>query len=241
MDFEAMKKLIIAIFALVVSMSAHAADPVKIMKSRIGPTFEAEVTAYARDLADWKAHMAQVEADKAARIPKERASAPFPAPTVPPQVAAALDESGKPNYQIVDDGPTADDILIAKKRTLLTEVRMAEGEAIARVVPIGKVRAFGARQNQIAAADAKKEADLLAAQPVGVLSAVGVGARKNPAKAHADAIKARAPADAQFLQDQADREAKRRAIEAVAIQMESDIEDLTAGNIDAWKMTPFPN
>ena len=43
------------------------------------------------------------------------------------------------------------------------------------------------------------------------------------------------------MSDQADRRAKISAIEHAAAQMESDVDDLTAGNIDDWKMPAFPN
>jgi hypothetical protein len=158
-----------------------------------------------------------------------------------PLVASAVDENGKPNFQVIDDDPTPDQILAAKKAALITQVRVAESVAKQRIAPEGKVRAFGARHNAVVAADTERAATLLEAQPVGALSAIGIGAKKDRGKARTDAEAARPPDDAKFMADQAERQARIAAVEALAIQMESDIEDLTAANIDQWQLTPFQN
>ena len=235
------KRIALVLIGFLFCESALAGDPIKIMKSQVGPSFVADVSSYVADLADWKTHMAKVEADKAAGVPKERAHAPFPAPLASPAVAAAIDENGHPNYQIIDDDPTPEQVLSEKKKNLFYAVRRAEEEAKSRVIPPGKIRILGMHQNAIMESDQKRAAVLLSAQPVGMLSGIGIGAKKDIAKAQADARSSRSPEDAQFMQEQAARQAKIESIESVAIQMESDIEDLTTGNIDSWKMTPFPN
>jgi hypothetical protein len=233
-----MKKLALIIVWTLIASAALASEPAKIGKSQVGPSFQADVTKYAADLAEWKAHMAKVAADKAAGVPKEKANAPYPAPVAPPLVAGALDETGKPNFAIIDDSPPPPS-LADKKAALITQVRLAEAAAVRAIVPEGKQRALGARQNSIMAADGEREAAALAAQPVGVLSPIGIGPKKDPGKAHADAIAARPAADAQFMADQDVRAAKLKAIESAAIQAESDIEDLTDANIDAWNPPKF--
>jgi hypothetical protein len=233
-----MKKLAFIIAWVLIASGAIAGEPAKIGKSQVGPSFQADVTKYAAELADWKAHMAKVAADKVAGVPKEKANAPYPPPVASPLVAGALDETGAPNFTIIDDSPPPPS-LAQKKAALITQVRLAESAAVRAIVPEGKQRAFGVRQNAVMAADAEREAAALAAQPVGVLSLIGIGSKKDPGKAHADAIAARPAGDAQFVADQAARAAKLSAIEATAIQAESDIEDLTDANIDAWKPPTF--
>lgn len=236
-----MSKIIwfIAITFLVV-VAAHA-DQVKVMKSQVRPTFAADVAAYSQELADWKAHMARVAADRAAGVPKEKAFAPYPAPVAEPSIMSAIDADGKPNYQIVDDSPSPEEVLASKKQDLILQVRLEEQRLKSMVLPSGKLRAFGFRQNSIVAADQARKAALLDAQPVGILSSIGIGAKKDLGKAEADAIAQRPPEDAKFMADQAVRQAKMSAIEHAAAQMESDIEDLTTSNIDSWSMPAFPN
>ena len=239
-----MKKLI-TLIALLLATPALAGDPAKVLKSQIGPSYQADVATYAAELAEWKAHMAKVAADKAAGVPKEKANAPYPEPTAPPLVAGAVDETGKPNFKIVDDGPSPDQVLATKKQALITRVRLAESDAVRRLVPEGKVRAYGARHNGVMAADADREAAALAAQPVSTLAKVGevigIDPKKDRVKAHADAIAGRPPADAKFIQDEEARVARMAAIQSAAIQMESDIEDLTSANVDAYVIAPLPN
>lgn len=241
-----MKKTLLIIGFIVISISAHA-DPIKIMKSDVKSTFASDVTSYASELAEWKAHMARVASDKAAGVPKERAFAPYPAPVSDPNVMRAVDADGNPNYQIIDDSPTPDQILENKKVDLITKVRMAEQNAVTRIVPRGKRRAFDFRQNDITAADEVRATALLQAQPGPTsivsewLAKVGIGPHKDQGKAEADSVAQRPPQDTQFLADQATRQAKIRAIEHAAAQMESDIEDLTTSNIDSWSMPAFPN
>jgi hypothetical protein len=233
-----MKKIALILAWLLISSPAFASEPARIGKSQIGPSFQADVANYAAELADWKVHMAKVADDKAKGVPKEKANAPYPPPVAPPLVSGALDETGKPNFIVVDDSPPPPS-LADRKSALITQTRLAEAAAVRAIVPEGKQRALGARQNAVIAADVQREAALFAAQPVGVLSPIGIGPKKDPGKAHADAIAARPTADAQFMADQDVRAAKLKAIESAAIQAESDIEDLTDANIDAWKPPTF--
>jgi len=150
-------KLASLIFATVI-MSIFStgleAEPAKILKSQVGPTFQADVAAYAKEMMDWKAHMAAVAADKAAGVPKEKAHAPFPPPIAPADVAAAVDDTGTPNYVIVDDGPTPDQVLAAKKQALISEIQEAEVAQIEKVIPAAKLRAAEFRAADIQVADA---------------------------------------------------------------------------------------
>lgn len=235
-----MRKISILIVLLLTSFSASA-DTVKILKSQVKPTFVSDVTKYAQEMAEWKAHMARVEADAAAKVPKDRAYAPYPAPVADQAVMSAVGTDGKPNYEIVDDTPTPDQVLAQKKQNLITTVRLAEQAAISVIVPMGKTRIFGKRYNAIIVADQARRDALYAAQPVGALSSIGIGAKKDMGKAESDSIAQRPPEDAKFMADFLTRNAKIKSIEDAAAQMESDIEDLTSSNIDSWVMPAFPN
>jgi hypothetical protein len=131
-------------------------------------------------------------------------------------------------------------LLAAKKNDLLRSVSIREQEAIAAVLPPGKRRLFNIRENEIRADDAERARTLAEDQGLlkSVASAVGIGRKVDIA---ADVEKARSADDSNFLQQQADRRSKIEAIERAADKAHHDIEDLTLDNIDAWKMTTFPN
>jgi hypothetical protein len=140
--------------SILMVIAAQAGEPAKILKSQIGASFDADVTAYAKEFSDWKAHMDMVVADKAAGVPKEKAHAPFPPPTAPAPIAAAVDENGKPNYQIVDDGPTPEQTLASKKAVLIQEVDRAEAAEIDKTMPATKLRAMQFRYMDVKNFDA---------------------------------------------------------------------------------------
>lgn len=148
-----MKRAALLLIAIFFTSTVFAAEPAKILKSQVGPTFQADVAAYAKEMTDWKAHMAAVAADKAAGVPKEKAHAPFPPPIAPAIVAGAVDDTG-PNYVIVDDGPTPDQVLAAKKQALIGQIQEAEVAQIEKVIPAAKLRAAEFRAADIQVADA---------------------------------------------------------------------------------------
>ena len=233
-----MKKIALAGALVLAASAAWAVEPVKVPKSQVPPTFATDVARYASELSDWKAHMAKVEADKAAGVPKEKANAPFPPPDASPSVKAALDENGKPNFQIVDDGPSRDQVLAEKKKELITSVMIAADQASNRVWPAGKRKLASMKHMSIIKADGDRTNAILA-KSNGIFSAF-IGTKKTLDQATAEAQAQRTPEDAKFAADIEARRAKIEEIEKASAQMQSDIEDLTIDNVDQWKMTQLP-
>lgn len=208
----------------------------RVPKSRVGPDFAAAVAAHALEMRNWRAHMKRVGEDEKNGVtdPLLRHVA-YPRPMSHPMVEAAVNENDVADFEIVDDGPTPEQALAAKRNDLFAAVSRAEIEAIAMIVPPGKARSFAFRETDIRNTDAK------AYEKPGVLakaaSAIGI---TKPADILAEIEKNRPAEDTKFLADQADRRRRVAAIERAAAQMHSDIEDLTLDTVDAWKMPPFP-
>jgi hypothetical protein len=67
-----------------------------------------------------------------------------------------------PDFEIVNDDPTPEDILATKKSSLLLQVTQAQDAAqAAALLPVGKRRAADLRENDIRANDAKVASDFL--------------------------------------------------------------------------------
>lgn len=214
----------------------------KIMKSAIAgvPDFAVQAASHAKEMRDWRAHMGRVASDEKAGVPREDAHHPFPAPRAHPLVEAAVNEDDEADFEIVDDGPTPDQILTSKKNTLLQAVSSAENDASGKVFPFAKRRLYNMKETAITTAEAAKLATILNSTSVLASLLSKIGLRKSTDDAVAKISKDRSPEDSTHLADQADRRSRIAAIEAAAAQMHSDIEDLTLDNIDAWKMPPFP-
>ena len=224
---------ILLLIAIALGFGA-AADPIKIFKSQLPPNFESYVEAYSREFLAWKDHQEHVATNKF--------YTPYPPPTADSLVMESVDSNGKPNYQIEDDTDVVQQENLAnKKELLISAVRQKEKDEIARIIPDGKRRAFDLRQDKIVAADSEREARIYAEQPVGMFLWLGIGPKKDAAKAKADAVAQRTPDDAKFMEDQILRRNKISAIERAAAEMESTIEDLTISNIDDWRMPGFPD
>lgn len=208
----------------------------KVPKSAMGPHFAVAAASHALEMKNWRAHMARVAADEKAGVIGIEKHAPYPRPTHHPLVEAAVNENDEVDYVVEDDGPTPAQILEAQKAKLIADVGSAERAAIEAVVPLGKQRSFNIRENDIRVADAKfappKRSLLEAAKTsVGLAPKVDITA---------EIEKARPPADTQFLADQQARRTKVEMILRAGAVMLSEIDDLTAETIDAWKMPDFP-
>lgn len=117
-------------------------------------TFAAKVTAHCAELNAHADHMARVahgEAD------------PYPPPFAPALIDQAIrqDATGRSgsyveDYQIVDDGPTPEQVFAQKKQTMLAQVITAERAAMHAVLPEGKRRLMS---RQVGVAAAKKPED----------------------------------------------------------------------------------
>lgn len=210
----------------------------RIPRSAIAPGFEVAVAAHALEMRNWRAHEAAVVADRTAGVEPAKRHVSYPRPSAHPMVLASVNENDAADYAIVEDGPTPAQILQAKKIELLGAVARAEADAIAAVVPAGKRRLMNLRENDIRIADSAFAASLMPRNVVGkVAEAVGI---VKPIDVAALVEANRPAADTAFLADQDKRRAAIDAIERAAAKMQSDIEDLAPGAIDAWAMSKFP-
>lgn len=127
----------------------------KILKSKIAGIhdFPATVAAHAVEMRDWRAHMARVKEDETNGVVGIDKHMPHPRPSSHPIVESAVNENNEADFEIVDDGPTPEMVLSAKKTTLMIAVDQAEQRAIAATSPFGKRRLFNIRESKIRAAD----------------------------------------------------------------------------------------
>ncbi len=211
----------------------------KVAKSKILPNFEVSVAQHANEMRTWRAHMSRVDADAKSGVGPDERHVAYPKPAAHPFVEAAVNHDDVADYEIVDDGPTPAQLLRIKKDELLRAVTHAEQAAIEMVLPIGKHRLVGLRENDIRAADA-----VVAQAHVNksrwhsdITAAIGL---TKPLDVATEVENARSAEDTRFLAEQAARREKITAISRAAAQMHHDIEDLAIENIDAWEMTPFP-
>lgn len=196
----------------------------KILKSAIAgiPDFPGAAAAHAVEMKHWRAHMQRVKDDEANGVTGIDKHMPHPRPNAHPIVESAVDENDELDFEIVDDGPTPEQILAAKKAVLLRAVGEAEQLAKQEIVPPGKARLLDLR-----------EFDIMAGQPrVGMLKkvAVAVGLAS---------METFSPEDQKHLDEQADRRQRMAAVDRQAAQAMHDIENLTLETIDAWKMPTF--
>lgn len=213
----------------------------RILKSQTFTGFDVAVAAFAKDMSDWREQEKKAtEHDGKLDIPAAHRWVHRKRPSADPRVMRCVNDSDVADFEIVDDRPSADDILMEKKNRLFSAVSGAEMKAIRSIVQPGKQRRFALWQLDIEASDARKRVELKpsAVKKIAVSVAASVGLM-DEIDTEAEVVKQRPPADTQFLQDQAIRQAKIETITRAAAQMHSDIEDLTLDNIDAWKMPEF--
>jgi hypothetical protein len=155
---------------------------------------------------------------------------PVKKPIDHPDVVAAVNDAGEVDYTIVDDDPTDDEVLRAKKDALLQQASVNEQAAINLALPpFGKRRMLQMRESDIQSADAKVAKSLHDAN-----------ANASPAvDVAAEVAKRRTPDDTAFLNDRAAARAKVDAIQRKSAQVMSDVEDLTIANIGAYQIPAF--
>lgn len=211
----------------------------KILKSQMPEGFEVSVAAHALEMRNWRAHMARVKADQDANVEPAKRHVGYDRPMAHLTVAAAVNENDAADYELIDDSPTPDQILVAKKIYLLNAVSVAEDTAITAILPsAGKRRLFDIREGDIRSADAARAATLKPGMLGAAASAIGL---IKPIDVAAELAKGRDPEDTAHLAAQAERRGKTDLVRRAAAQMHSDIEDLTIDNVDAWVMPKFPD
>jgi hypothetical protein len=221
-------------------------DPMKqrILQSHIIASgikdFAGSVARHALFTKEWREHDAKVKADaKNPRIVAREKHAPYPRPRAHALVESAVDESNQANFEIVDDvTPTPEQVLSDKKAKLQADLCQAEQTALSQIWPPAKVRAIQFRRQSILDADAIKAREIY--QQRQTLLSKMKSAFVAPATTIEEEVeKIRSPDDTAFLKDIKDRGAKAATIGRKAAQAFSDIDDLTAANVDAWKLPTF--
>lgn len=227
---------------------------VQILKSSISgiDDFAASAAAFAVEMKEWRAHDARVKVDEAAGVTGIEKHWFHPRPTAHPLIEAAVNENSEMDYDLVDDGPPAEQVLRTKKDDLLRQIQQAEHAAIGTVVPHGKQMFFNIRENKIraavaaiefeeasAAVRAAAEAATLAFADSGFLKSVSkaIGLRKPHTIAPPPIAPPRtiAPGDDAFLKEQDDRRSKMEDIRYASAKAQHDIEDLSADTIGSWR------
>lgn len=192
--------------------------------------FAAMVATHIDALEEYDAHMVLFREDALnADLPADERHVAFPAPSAHAEIEAAIrrdpQENGTtvftPDYEIVAPPPPS---LAQKKAELFDLVSTHERDAIAGVLPAGKIRAYQFREQDIRKADQKRWAD--------------VDHDKFNNFEQYNYLE-RPPEDTKFLEEQAAREDQRNEIQRWAAQLHSDIEDLTEETIEAWEVKPF--
>jgi hypothetical protein len=214
----------------------------KILKSAADgvPDFEVKVAAHASELKSWRAHMSRFGEDEKNGVTGIEKHWPLQRPTAHPLVETAVNESDDAAYEIVDDGPSIEQVLAAKKADLLTLVSAAERAAIEAVVPAGKRRLFNLRESDIRNADAACAGKLMSERSGVINSIISATGLSKPFDVAAAVADARSSEDSRHLVDQDDRRKKIEAIERIAAQAHHDIEDLTIDTVDGWTAPAFP-
>lgn len=220
----------------------------KIAKSQVDtfPDFAGMAAAHAVDMRTWRAHMARVKEDEVEGVTGINRHTPYQRPAAHPLIESVINENDEADFEVVDDGPTPEEILQLRKIQLLGEVTRAEQAAIAVVFPPAKQRLLLMKEQDVRRRDSEIVADLREQERVLLEKmvnkiAVTVGLKKPLAgKEIAAAVNAQRSDDEQeLLADLKSRRKRLAAIERVAAQAHADIEDLTADTIDAWQVPDF--
>lgn len=226
-------------------------------RCRLGD-FAARSAAHAVAMKEWRAHMGRVADDEKNGVTGIEKHMPHPRPLEHELVEAAVNENDEMDYELVDDGPTPEQILRAQKDNLLGMVSVAEREAIVAVVAPGRQRLFNLRENDIRASDAVRLQEIAARKSQrwnewsdgqgkkSALKKIGEVLRivqpepfPDDIDVHVETAKTRDPEDAMHLEEQNTRREKMEAIARAAAQVQHDIEDLTAETIGDWKVPDF--
>lgn len=208
--------------------------PHKIKKSDADkwPNFALSVQAYVAELRTWTEHMARVAADEKNGVVGLEKHSPYPGPFADPIIMSAVNEHGDVDFEIEDDGPSAEEMLQEKKRDLFRKVTEAEVAAVSALIPPGKQRMMEIMERDVRAQDFTRR--------ISLADKLKLKARfvKNPETVLA---KLRHPEETDFLKDQEATRSKIDAVHRAAAQMLHNIEDLMLDNVDAWVMPDFPN
>ncbi|MCK1507555.1 hypothetical protein [Bradyrhizobium sp. 18] len=159
---------------------------------------------------------------------------PIPKPVAHPDIVAAVNGQGYVDFEVVNDDPTDEEVLRGKKNELLSRIHRAELAAIDQALPPpGKRRLANLLETDIHAADNELRKTMLA-EPIPQLD--GSISNRSPASIEKSVALIRKKHHTQHLADQESRRAKVDVIVRAAAQAMSDVEDLTADNIEAFRI-----
>jgi hypothetical protein len=214
----------------------------QILKSHMTPQLELEIANFAQAMRDWRAHMARVEEDRRNGVEGIDKHEPYQRPIASELVDSAIDEEGNPDYEIVDDDPTPEQVLMTKKAALFGEVARSEAAAAEKIIPSAKRRLFNLQESAIYAADEKLAADLKKKKKGRIAKVwdAALGKDVDTVAVEAADLRAQRPAkDNAHLDAQAERRERLNALALLSAQAIADIQDLTADSIDDWKLPNF--
>ncbi len=220
--------------------------------------FAARAATHAIEMKEWRAHMARVAEDDKNGVTGIEKHMAHPRPIAHPLIDAAVNEKDELDYEIIDDGPTAEQILRAQKDHLLGVVQTLEQDAIRQIAPHGRMRMLNFREADILKSDTDRFSEFVEKKQKawdgwaerqsnkGFLKKAGdaIGITKAEAPppeidVHAEVTKTRSPEDVKHLEEQAERRARIESVIRAGAQAQHDIEDLTAETIGDWKAPDF--
>lgn len=214
----------------------------QIPKSQIWPEFELSVAEFAEAMRNWRAHMERVKKDEDEGVEGIEKHVAYPRPVAPEIVDRAVDENGSPDYEIVDDGPSAEHVLAHKKAVLISRIHDAEVAAGEKILPYAKRRLYMLREAAIRNSDIDLAVELKKKKK-GRLAKVWDAARGIEVDAiaieAADIREQRPAADTEHLDAQDERRRKFEELAMRAAEATAEVGDLTAENIDDWKIPDF--
>lgn len=200
--------------------------------------FAARAATHAVAMKEWRAHMARVKEDEANGVTGIEKHMGHPRPMEHELVEAAVNENDEMDYEIVDDGPTPDQVLRGRKDDLLAEVARAEHAALETIAPAGKRRLLNIRHDDIRTADRGRALKILQNRSKLSKAATAVGLL-DPIDIDAEVAKMRPAEETELLEQISIREQRFAVVQRLAAQASHDIEDLTIDSINDWKMPDF--
>jgi hypothetical protein len=219
--------------------------PIKILKSILNsnPQIEVAAAAHAKELRDWRDRELRVVEDKKNNVPESEAYVSCVRPMANSLIEDMIDEDFNVNFEMVDDTPSEAEVLASKKTLLLHHIKMAEVAAEAALVPQGKRRMLDLRSKSIVEDDNARLTELIEKSQrsfVGrVAEKIGVLDKTDNADLLDQVIKSRSDEDARHMDFYEEVKASKEKIISLAAQAESDVEDLTIENVDAYTIPSF--
>lgn len=212
----------------------------KIFKSHIAatgiPDFAGAVARHAIFTKEWRTHDAMVKADaKNPNIAPKDKHAPYPRPRAHDLIESAVDENDEVNFEIVNDDPTPEKVLALKKSKLSMQLGQAAQAAIDNIVSPARRQLKFERACQILQDDNARAANIQS-QRSALFEKLKAAFRSPSILPLEEAMQERSKDDAAFMTQWATQKDQIAKIQQATLQAQVEIEDLTAANIDAWKL-----